>query len=176
LYFEPVVAMRKLQCSSKYRRSGISEDHGFLERRSSELFNPRVYRLRSDMIRFIAMAIRCKSVLLIVALLAVPLALLARGIACDTAGMICCSFHGSSSRSQNQDVFCGRPTAEHVPVCGTRSGHRPLDYGFIAPIAPTAPEALVVLPVPSTTRQFVAFDSQSTLSGIRAAPFEPPRS
>lgn len=132
--------------------------------------------LHLEVIRSAAMAIRCQGVLLIVALLAVPLALLVRGIACDTSGMICCSSHGPSSQSQKQGMLCGRRPAGHAPMCGTKSGHQPLDYGFIAPMAPTAPEALVVLAAPSAARQSLAFDSQSELPGFRSAPFEPPRS
>jgi hypothetical protein len=180
------VALRPACFGQRYAEPAItdnSQEPSKPELATSKLSLPGVAEIHDlspceawSVITFPAMAIRCQSVLLIVALLAVPLALLVRGIACDTTGMTCCASNGPSSQSQRQGMLCGLHQSWHAPTCNTKSGHQPLDYGFIAPMAPTTPEARVKLAAPSATRQSVAFDGLSTFSGFRSAPFEPPRS
>ena len=100
-------------------------------------------------------------IVVVVALVATPLALLARGVACDNSPFMCCMLHSQHSQ------IC------HCPM---KSGHRALDFGFIAPIAPTHPMPIIKLVVPGEMRQAVAGYAQSLVSVFLSAPFEPPRS
>jgi hypothetical protein len=115
---------------------------------------------------------RLHSVLVVIALLAAPLALLVRGVVCDPAQCSCmmvCPVQASHSQP-----LCG--AAKHAPMCGTHQGHHALDYGFIAPIAPTMLSAQIPVTIPGFSWEFVATLAQSAISGFVSAPFEPPRS
>jgi hypothetical protein len=122
------------------------------------------------MMRFHAIAV-------IVALLSTPMALLVRGIVCDPAECKCmtvCTGQGSNSASHANEL-CG--AAKHTaPMCGIHQGHHALDYGFIAPIAPTMLSAQTAAPNPELSREFVVPMTRSAISGFIPAPFEPPRS
>jgi hypothetical protein len=110
---------------------------------------------------------RAQAILVVVALLAAPLALLARGMACESSSctMMCCLPQGSHSH-QGQPMACN---------CPMKSGKRLPDFGLLAPIAPTAPAAHVTLAAPEITRGFFSVFAQSASSGFLSAPFEPPR-
>jgi hypothetical protein len=109
---------------------------------------------------------RIKASLIVMALLATPLALLARGMACEASStMMCCAFHGSHSRH-------GQAMACH---CATKSGARLPDFGLIAPIAPTKPASLAMLASPELIGRAFVIYAQSPVSGFFSAPFEPPR-
>jgi hypothetical protein len=123
---------------------------------------------------------RAQIILVIAALLAAPLALFARGMACDFGACtaICCLPHGSAnvSSAHGRRVLCGVPSSAEAHSCGMKHpGHSPLDYGFIEPIAPTAPSAHVSLTAPTAVRQDAEQFSESILSGFRTSPFQPPR-
>jgi hypothetical protein len=110
---------------------------------------------------------RTKSILVIVALLAIPLAPIAWGMACEasSAPMMCCLPHATHSQQ-------GKPMMCHCPM---KSGKHLPDVGLIAPIPPATPAAFTRINAPEDARRtFVAF-SQSTASGFLPAPFEPPR-
>jgi len=120
---------------------------------------------------------RFKAILVAIAMLAAPLALLARGVFCDPAECNCavmCPMHASHSQSQ---PMCG--TARHAssaPMCGVHQGHHALDYGFIAPFAPAVPLAHAQLTAPVASSALIAHSAQFAVDGISSAPFEPPRS
>ena len=113
-------------------------------------------------------------IVVMVALLTTPLALLARGIACDncTCTSMCCMPHGQ--HSPNMGMMC-HGSAEKMQ-CGPNSRHKALDFGFIAPIAPTHAMSMVKLIVPAPTRRTVTNYIQLPLSRALSAPLEPPRS
>ncbi|MBZ5696078.1 MAG: hypothetical protein LAN36_12055 [Acidobacteriia bacterium] len=109
---------------------------------------------------------RLRAIAVIVALLATPLALLARGMACEaSACTMCCPMHTSHSHS-------GQPMACH---CSTKSRNSAPDFGLIAPIAPTMPAPLVTLAVPDAVRQPFSTYTQSAVSSFLSAPLQPPR-
>jgi hypothetical protein len=110
---------------------------------------------------------RANAILAIVALLTVPLAPIAWGMACEasSAPMMCCLPHGSQSEQ-------GKPMMCHCPM---KSGKHLPDVGLIAPIPAATLAALARINAPENARRiFVAF-SQSTVSGFLPAPFQPPR-
>src|SRR5579863_7879033 len=86
---------------------------------------------------------RVKAMIVVVALLSVPLALLARGMACESSScpMACCMLHGSHHGNQPMVCHCPGKSSRQVP-----------DFCLIAPLPPTEPEAFVVLPTPHTLR------------------------
>jgi len=110
---------------------------------------------------------RAQVFLVIAALLATPLALLARAEACNSAActMMCCLPHGAHSHP-------GQPMACHCP---SKSGKHLPEFGLIAPIAPTAPEAFATVAAPASSRTAVPLSSLSLTQGFSAAPFNPPR-
>jgi len=116
---------------------------------------------------------RTQAIVVVKALLSVPLALLARGLACDTSNCQCAAMCGAQEHSAHR-TLCGE--APRAPMCGTHQGHHALDYGFIAPIAPTAPLSQVKLDSPVLSRELIAEYAQSSVAGFFSAPFEPPRS
>jgi hypothetical protein len=111
---------------------------------------------------------RIQAILAIAALLTVPLAPIAWGMACEasSAPMMCCLPHGSHSHQ-------GKPMICHCPM---KSGKHLPDVGLIAPIPPATPAALVRISAPEDARRFFVAFSQSTASGFLPTPFEPPRS
>ena len=110
---------------------------------------------------------RAEIILVIVALLATPLALVARGMACESSActMMCCLPHGSHSH-QGQPMVCH---------CQDKSGKHLPDFGLIAPIAPTMIEAFVVVGAPDASRYPVRTYMQSPARGFAPTPFDPPR-
>lgn len=119
---------------------------------------------------------RAQAILVVIALLATPLALLARGIVCDPSEcdcMIACAGQTSHGAAQDRPL-CG--AAKRAPMCGMHQGHHALDYGLVAPIAPTAPLPHVKLTGPAISTEYVAPYAQSPVAGFSSAPFEPPRS
>jgi len=118
--------------------------------------------------------LRLPAYLVILALLATPLALLARGIACNPSECDCMALCARQAASQHMHL-CG--ASKHAaPMCGTHRGNHALDYGFIAPIAPTAPIPLAQLAPLFASSEWVAPYEQSPVSGFVSALFEPPRS
>jgi hypothetical protein len=56
------------------------------------------------------------------------------------------------------------------------AGHHLMDFGFLAPLAPTTPSSSASLVLPLPARIAIAQSIDSLPSGFFAAPFEPPRS
>ena len=115
---------------------------------------------------------RIQAILVILAFLAAPVSLVARGIFCDPAQCKCmtmCAYQMSHSKP-----MCGM--AKHAPMCGSQQGHHALDYGFIAPFAPAIPLSQATVATPAAARLVFPAFSQSSIDGISSVPFEPPRS
>jgi len=117
--------------------------------------------------------LRLPAYLVMIALLATPLALVARGIACNPSECDCMAM--CARQGAERDLrLCG--TTKHAPMCETHRGNHALDYGFIAPIAPTPPLTSVQLEGPTTSNEFVTEYAQSGVTRSLSEPFEPPRS
>lgn len=117
---------------------------------------------------------RLEAILVIVAFLAAPIALLARGVFCDPAECDCMTICAHLV-SQGKPM-CGMAKHAAAPMCGTHQGHHALDYGFIAPFAPAIPLPHAALSVPLASREFAPQLAQVSVDGIHSVPFEPPRS
>ena len=101
---------------------------------------------------------RLQAIAVIVALFATPLALLARGMACEASlCTICCPLHVSHSHS-------GQPMACR---CSTKSRNAAPDFGLIAPIAPTMPAPLFTVFAPALHRALLSSYAQSTVYATR---------
>ena len=66
--------------------------------------------------------------------------------------------------------------AGHAMFCSMKAGRQLMDFGFLAPLAPTAPSSSVMLVLPVPARSAIAQSSDSAAAGFFSAPFEPPRS
>jgi hypothetical protein len=126
---------------------------------------------------------RVQSILVIVALIATPLALLARANTGDTAecGRLCCLPHGShSEQTQGQaghdTMACHHGEAGHMMMCLMKSGNSRVDYGLNAPGVPTVPSSITVIAPPNASRNFAAWHVEFPTPGFLSPPFEPPRS
>jgi hypothetical protein len=116
--------------------------------------------------------LRFRAIVVVVALLASPLALLARGVFCDPSACNC-TMICPMQMAQSQPM-CGM--AKHAGTCGSHQGHHALDYGLIAPFAPAVPLPHAELPSPRGSQSFVMQYAQLSVDGVFNAPFEPPRS
>ncbi len=130
---------------------------------------------------------RAQAILVIVALLATPLALLARA---NDSGMpdcngMCCLPHGShhsparnpSPAPQQEEMACHHGAVGHMMECSMKSGQHRMDYGLLAPYPPAKTSALASLIVPAVSRITDSRPCAGNLSaGFLAGPFQPPRS
>jgi hypothetical protein len=110
---------------------------------------------------------RAVAILVVVAILTLPLAPLAWGMACESASvpMMCCLLHKTHSPS-------GKPMPCH---CTGKSEKPAPDIVLVAPIPPGTTEARIEIVSPQDARtSFLAF-SASTAAGHPSVPFEPPR-
>ena len=130
---------------------------------------------------------RAQAILVIVALLATPLALLARA---NDSGMpdcngMCCLPHGShhspprnpSQAPQQEEMACHHGAAGHMMECSMKSGQHRMDYGLLAPLPPATSSAFVSLDVPKVSRTANSqFPAANLAAGFLTSPFQPPRS
>jgi hypothetical protein len=120
---------------------------------------------------------RFHAILVMIALLASPLALLARSTP-DDPNMCCgtyCPMRGAHG-SQHGKIICGLLSATARSCgCTMRSNQQP-DYGLNTVMAPTMPSALARLNIPVSSRRAAIYYVEFSLSGSDAAPFHPPRS
>jgi hypothetical protein len=107
---------------------------------------------------------RVPSIVVIAALLATPLALLGRAMACEstTCTMMCLPRAHSHGALQ-------------ICHCSGKS-HKLPDFGLIAPIAPAETEAFVSIDQPSAIRLAPQVSSRLAVQGFSSTPFNPPRS
>jgi len=108
---------------------------------------------------------RIQIAVVMLALLATPLALLARAMACESSAcaMMCCLPHSSHQ---------GKPIPCH---CSGKSQKQLPDFGLIAPIAPTMTENFAAVDLPGFARQARRFFAASITQGFAAPPFSPPK-
>jgi len=131
---------------------------------------------------------RAQAILVMVALLSTPLALLARTAGTDSMNCndgMCCLPHGthhsmSHHRPQgpaHEGMSCEHGVASHIIECTMNADHHRMDYGFLSPIAPTKPSALASIAVLNLPRM-TGFQSraQRLSPGFLTNPFQPPRS
>lgn len=128
---------------------------------------------------------RAEALLIVLALLATPLALLARAQSADGAYCTrnCCPMHGShavhhrvseESASAPGDMC---PHSKSVKQCGCsmRSQPHSTDFGLIAPVVPTTPSALATIFAPDASGRYFVHPSEPFAIGFSSALFEPPR-
>jgi hypothetical protein len=124
---------------------------------------------------------RAQAILLVLVLFATPLALLARASsglesACNN---LCCLRHGSHTghvpESQESNMDCHHSQAAQAMFCSMKAGHQLADFGFFAPLAPTAPSSSTSLVLPIPARAKITQSDIVGYSGFPSAPFEPPR-
>jgi hypothetical protein len=118
---------------------------------------------------------RTQAILVIMALLATPLALLARGLSggnseCTT---MCCLAHGHRA-AQHKEMECQHGGMGHVFECAMTSGHH-MDYGLIAPIVPAVPSAVTSIASPDVQRRIFSQFHEVSATGPLSVPFQPPR-
>ena len=121
---------------------------------------------------------RAQAILVIVALLATPLALLARSAAGSMSGCagMCCPTHGThATRVLHEKMLCHHGELGHVFKCTMTSGHHGVDYGLIAPVAPSAPSAIASVGIPGVGRAVTAQLHEVASSVFLSTPYQPPR-
>jgi hypothetical protein len=164
----------------------------------------------------VAMFRRAQALVLVLALLATPLALYARGIAGDMSscnGMCClpqhhhaahpapseqaattaraattaepeCHHHSASATKASATQHLATETAAAVDEeashscafhCAMHSRQHTMNFGLLAPIAPTKPSDLAAIRVAIDTTIAAAAITSVAPSGFLASPFEPPR-
>lgn len=129
---------------------------------------------------------RMQAILVIVALLSTPLALLARAMGTESMacndGMCCLphephrsTAHHAHQGTVHEGMSCEHGTASHIIECTMNAGHH-LDYGLLSPIAPTKPSALAgVAASHPPNMAAVRSAAQDISAGFVANPFQPPR-
>jgi hypothetical protein len=127
------------------------------------------------------MLFRCQAALVIITLLATPLALLARSFAGNISecNEMCCLPHGGHSmpmhKPQHGGIFCNYAAGGHMALCVMNSGHQ-TDDTLAAPMAPTAPSPRARITTPDGSRKTLTKYMEFALSGFLPNHFQPPRS
>jgi len=122
---------------------------------------------------------RAHAILVILALLATPMALLARSD-CDRSGCDCmCDLVNRSLQAHAQarrgPMLCGQ-AATSIHQCAMKTRHRALDFGLNTLMAPTAPLPMADFAAPLASEQLLAPRTLLAPSGFFSAPYQPPRS
>ncbi len=130
---------------------------------------------------------RIQAILVIIALLATPLALLARATGMDsmTCNGMCCLPHAphhampvsAPQHATHEGMSCEHGALAHIVECTMKPGHQRFDYGLVSPLAPTRPSALASIEALNLPR-VTGFQSRTETpsAGFAANPFQPPRS
>jgi hypothetical protein len=120
---------------------------------------------------------RVETAIVIVALLAIPIALPARTGPCAQSqcsrmcGLILRSLH--TTERKHQHCICGMSgDGQH---CATQPSQKLPDYGLNAPIAPTLPSARTNIAAPNSARGIIARDTRFAVPEFVSEFFEPPR-
>jgi hypothetical protein len=117
---------------------------------------------------------RVQSAIVIVALLAIPLALLARtGPCAQSQCSRMCDLILRSVRAQHMRCTCGMTT--DGSQCAKNSSQKLPDYGLNAPMPPTMPSARVAIALPGFARRAVAQIAEFSAPEFSSEFFEPPR-
>ena len=139
------------------------------------------------MVVFLAMR-RVQAILVIVASLATPLALLARAVdpgMPDCNGM-CCLPHGghhhsrvnnTAPASREEGMACQHRAVDRTMDCSMRSEQPRMDYGLLAPFPPAQTSVVAAIDQPRVSRLVGSqFPACNLSAGFLAGPFQPPRS
>lgn len=139
----------------------------------------------------ISRAIICMVAML--AMLAAPLSLLARGSVCaEACTKMCCMMHGHAMQGDaDEGMHChnsaGQTTGKsssthcrsmnccHMDCCMNSNCNHALDYGFATPLPLTVLLAPFHLSALADVRFTIPIASSILSAGFLAAPFEPPR-
>jgi hypothetical protein len=121
---------------------------------------------------------RFHAIVVMVTLLATPLALLARsgaGDACQCCGAYCPMRHAHSSQHQKK-MMCGSMLIEDQTChCTTKLNDLP-DYGWNTLMSPTTPSVRARIRAPGASRRVVILYAEFSVLGLVSLPFKPPRS
>jgi hypothetical protein len=127
---------------------------------------------------------RAQAITLILALLGIPLVLLAQsgpgGAGCDR---MCCLTHGhhaaqprnEGSRAQDEEMTCHHGATGHMMECQMRASHHGSFSSPVAPIPPTMLSAGASIAAPDLTTEIPSRNLEVAISGFDSPPFEPPR-
>jgi hypothetical protein len=128
---------------------------------------------------------RAHAILVIMALVAAPLALVARSLAASASDCngYCCLTHGRHShrsqtpppKSPDDGMQCHQGESARAMDCSMRSGYTGMDFGLLAPIVPVTPSLLDRIAAPAASRRSFTSALSATTVGFRSTPFEPPR-
>jgi hypothetical protein len=110
---------------------------------------------------------RAQSILVVLSVLALPLAPLAWGASCQSAvrPMVCCLMHKMQAPS-------GKPMMCKCPGRGQQPAP---EFTMLAPIPPGIAAARIEIAAPQDSRDHFRALLQTPTAGFRSAPFEPPR-
>ena len=147
---------------------------------------PTKLQIPRSVVTFLAMR-RTQAILVIFALLATPLALLARASGMDSMACngMCCLPHGphhamasnTPQRAAHEGMSCEHGALADIVECTMKPGHQRVDYGLVSPLAPTRPSVLASIDALNPPR-VAGFESRTETpsAGFAANPFQPPRS
>jgi hypothetical protein len=120
---------------------------------------------------------RAQSAIVIVAMLAIPLALPARtGPCAQSKCSAMCAMILRTARAEglkHPPCICGM--MQDGQQCPSRSQQQPPDFGLNAPMPPTMPSARVAMAVPDFQRRPFTRDPEFLASGFRFEFLQPPR-
>jgi len=128
---------------------------------------------------------RAQAIAVILALLAMPIVLLADGWAecSEECTRMCCPVHrhhppqkhNSNVGSQDEDLVCHHQSGGHMMICQMRADRFSSLSSPIAPIPPTLLPAVSRLAGPEDQFGYRSNFPQAALSGFISPPFVPPR-
>jgi hypothetical protein len=121
---------------------------------------------------------RAHAILVILALLATPMALLARSDCNQTACDCTCDLVNRTllAQAHRATMLCGGQAGGSMHSCAMHTKHHPPDFGLNTLMAPTAPLPLAAFAASAATEKVVTPPMLSAPSGVLSLPFEPPRS
>jgi hypothetical protein len=144
--------------------------------------NPDVWNLRTSLVgASISTMRRLHAILALVAMLAAPLALLARAGACvhPCCEKLCCDSRQATATQESNTVgmMCHRHASAAAETCFVKSNcNHALEYGFASPLPPTVFFAADELRAPQVQPRTFSLIEFSPRDGFFPTPFEPPRS
>jgi hypothetical protein len=120
---------------------------------------------------------RAHALLVILALLATPMALLARSDCSASACDCMCSLvnRALAVQAHRGPKLCGQ-AAGSLRQCAMNTPRHPPDYGLNTLMAPTAPLPIAAFAASTETAHVFTPRELSAPSGFLGVPFEPPRS
>jgi hypothetical protein len=119
---------------------------------------------------------RAQALLVLIALLASPLALLARSEACaDACTNSCCIALHHAAKGPAAGHCRGANQVPSTRCCDQPASNHALDYGFTILMPPSILPCVASIAAPVSARAALSANSLIIPSAFRPAPFEPPR-